>query len=224
MSLDPTDILPFADLYPTLRREQRAPYLAAEIRRIEAAGLPLLRAILACPDVDAQSAAMLMLHATTDHEGEDLFAPGRTWRLRLADGVTPPSRDPQGRPIAPEKRGKMLAAKVGTRGAVPEGLSGPELARHHDLHSGPRRFVRSAAGQDLYHLVEITSTPKAVSLKHAIAILRQWGVGVVQPQYRRETTKDGDPRDGQCQWLVEEVCDAAVAAPVVETQRRRAAA
>lgn len=203
-------------------RRERREYVVSELRRIDRAGHPILRTILSCQDDEAQAAATELLASNVDAEGGEII-PARLWRLRLVDDATPPATDPQGRRLPKDKVGKVLVAKVGNRGGrLGENAEPAEV----DAHSGPRRTVTVRAGRDLYETVEVTRTPRSYSLRNAILILRQWGVGCTYERARVEPDKDNNPIEVQVYWLVEEVPEVRESTGETEAEapkKRRAA-
>jgi len=176
----------------------RRAYVSEELRRLDGEGAPLLTVVLAhVLDDRIQQIALERLRVNDDGEGAPICEP-REWRLRLVEGASPPAADAQGRPLPPAERGKALKAKVGTLGDQ----LGPESdAREVMRWSARERDNRSRMGRDLYRYVTVTRQGVTVTFDDAVAVLRQWGVGVARRQFRR--TADGS--DGQLQWLVEEV-------------------
>lgn len=187
----------------------RRAYVSEELRRLDADGAPLLTVVLAhVLDDRVQQVAFERLRRNDDGEGGQVYAP-REWRLRLVEGGVPPSVDGQSRPLPPELRGKALKAKVGVLG---DDL-GPEAdAREVQRWSAQQRDARRRMGRDIYRYVTITRQPTTVSFDDAVAVLRQWGVGVARRQHRREP----DGSDGQLQWLVEEITPSSRVQPATE--------
>jgi hypothetical protein len=196
-------------------RDVKNAYVARELRRLDAEGAPILRAALATLDDELLQVVLDLLHGTADtSDDEPLFpdGPRAAWRLRLRKGAVPPPLDPQGRPVPPADRGKLIV-KVGNLG----GRLGPE-ARQQELarYNGDARQVASLAGRDLYRNVKIGTQPTALSLGDALTVLRQWGYGCTLRRYQRvpaevlaEWKRRGEDPDkkpqGQDLWLVEEV-------------------
>ena len=218
---EPIVLAPFCEDFQQIARPLRTAYVVRELKRIDREGLPILRTVLACPDDDAQSLATLLLHSNVGDDGDEIIAP-RAWRLRLVADAAPPKTDPQGRLLSADKRGKVLVVKTGNKGAR---LAEDAPSSQTDAHSGPRRTVSVRAGRDLYELQEVTATPRTYSLRNAILILRQWGVGVTYERARVEPDKDSNPVVVQVNWLVEEVLEARESAPVPTTvpEKRKAA-
>lgn len=220
---DLIEIPNFCDEFQSKRdRKARRDYVVSELRRIAAEGLPILRTILSCQDDDAQSAATALLAANVDDDGMEIIEDPR-WRLRLAEGAVPPATDPQGRKLPKDKAGKVLVCKVGNKG----GRLGEDATKEQvEAHSGPRRTTTVRSGRDLYETVEVTRTPKVYSIRNAILILRQWGVGCTYERARIEPDKDGNPVEVQNYWLVEEVLEARESTGETEAEapkRKRAA-
>jgi len=210
------------DFQAIKNRVERRAYVVNELRRIDRAGLPILRTILSCQDDDAQGAATALLAANVHDEGGEIISDPR-WRLRLAEGAVPPPTDPQGRKLPKDRVGKVLIAKVGNKGGR---LGEDATAAQLEAHSGPRRTTTVRSGRDLYETVEVTRTPKVYSLRNAILILRQWGVGCTYERARVEPNKDGEPVEVQSYWLVEEVLEPREATGDAEAEapkRKRAA-
>lgn len=207
-SADPVEISSFCEDFFAVEKSERLTYVVNELQRIDRAGLPVLRTVLSCSIDEAQTLATELLHENADKDGQEILE-GRAWRLRLVEGAVPPSTDPQGRPLPVEKRGKVLSVKVGNKGGnLKETAEGKEWMQH----SGPIRTSKVRADRDLYNLVEVTRTPKAYSLRHAILILRKWGVGCT-PEPRRMEHIDKKDRMSEMivvqeNWLVEEVLEA----------------
>lgn len=191
--------------------EQRA-YIASELKRIDAEGAPLLTVCVAfLQDDRVQQIAHEIISRNYDSDtGEQVYAP-REWRLKLVDGGKPPTVDPQGRQIPPAEAGKVLVAKVGVLG----GELGPEADSREVMQWGAeKRAARDRQGRDLYRYVRITREPTVLSLVDAMAVLRQWGVGVAARERRRPSAwRPGliDDNSGQLNWLVEEVSPNAKA-------------
>lgn len=201
---DPIELPAFCEDFQTTLKAERTAYVASELRRIDAEGLPVLRTVLSCPDDDAQALATMLLHDNADDAGEEILSP-RAWRLRLVKDAVPPPTDPQGRRLPEGRRGKVLVVKVGNKGGrLPEGAT----ATQTDAFSGPRRGITVRAGRDLYELAEVTHAAKPYSLRNAILILRQWGFAVAPDRARVEPDRDNNPVVVQVNWIVEEVLDA----------------
>lgn len=182
--------------------EQRDAYVAAELRRIVADGEPLLTSILRVPDDEAKSRALELLREGATETGEKVFetSPG-PYRLRLADGVTPPDRDPQARKLGEPKRGKTLIVKLGNKGGrLPEKASGKLVA----AFSGKRRQILVSGGADLYEQAEITREWKSLQQRDATLVLMTWGIGVQTQKCLTHMGKDGEIVEGQSFYLVEE--------------------
>ena len=214
---DPLEIPSFCERYHTLARNERPAYVAQELRRVDGAGLPVLRTVLSCADDDAQAHAVQLLHAGVDADGAEIL-PARLWRLRLAEGAVPPSTDPQGRLLPADRRGKVLVCKIGNKGGrIPTGdnVDPKQIA----LVSGPSRTTTVRAGRDIYETTEVTSAPRSYSLRNAVLILKAWGVGCTPERARIEPDRDGNPREVQVYWLVEEVLDAPAAQEPARTRK-----
>ena len=217
----------FADEWPLYQGRDaasRRAYLVSEIRRLAAEGAPILSIVLAQLDDLLRESALELVRQNDDGAGNLIFE-HRTWAVRLIEGEAPPDVDPQGRPIPPGERGKVLVVKVGNLGGdVKPTAEASEVMQY----SGPQRLVRAQSGRNLYRTVKIGRAPVALSFDDAVAALRQWGVGVGLRKYRRaKGAAIGRAADakGQCLWLLEEVVPEveapAPAAP--EKPRQRAA-
>lgn len=163
--------------------ERQETYVRAELARLRAEGVPLLYTALTRPFIEQRNLLKKVLR-------EQGYMP----RLRLRASAVPPSLDPQSRPLPQADRGKVLVAKVGTRGQAPPGgtVSDIEAARYTARRDA---IVRSPEG--LYRTVRVTHEARAYTLDDADAVLMQWGVGVNEKRYRKRGALD--------QWLVEEV-------------------
>lgn len=178
--------------------------VAEELRRIDGEGAPLITAVLTIPDDRVQQTALERLRENDDGDGKQIYQ-SREWRLRIVEGGVPPLADAQGRPLPDAQRGKMLAAKVGVLG----NHLGPEADSREVMRWGAvNRQNTDHAGRDLYRYVRITHQWTNVStFDDAVAVLRQWGVGVAKKQWRRGAawTPGTQSTDrGQLNWLVEE--------------------
>lgn len=206
----------FADNWPShARRTQRekANYVASELARLDRAGQPLLLTVLQQQDLDLQQVALDVLRSNgvgygVDDPtgfGEAPLRPRNAWRLRLVADERPPTTDPQGRPLPDDLRGRVLVAKVGNLGGERTGQQNVEVAGEH---SSTARTNRVFTGRSIYRLKQVRREAQDYTFDDAVAILRQWGVGVAQKRYRRASDwypgMPGESR-GQCQWLVEEV-------------------
>lgn len=186
--------------------KQRAAYMASELDRIEAKGEPLLYAVLSCPLQDQQDLGVRVLTERT-------YTP----MLRLRSGYTAWPKDPDGRDMPDEIRGKALRCKVGVRGQMPvaDVLANPHLS---EAFTGPMRLSLQRAPQGLHKTLDVTASPKPVPLEHAIVILRQWGVGITPKRFYK--AKSATPMD---RWAVEEVPQVEAPAPSVPEPRKRTA-
>lgn len=189
--------------YETTPKDKRNAYVTAEIRKIIAAGLPLLTTILRCPDDDARSHALHLLKENTDEEGNVVLEDQVTAvRLRLHPDAKPPERDPQNRGLPEAKRGKVLVAKLGNKGGrLPPDASGKQIAQF----SGQRRNTLVNGGADLYETAEITREWKSFGLRNATLILKTWGIGVQGQRALGYFDRDkGEMVETQSFYLVEE--------------------
>ncbi len=189
--------------YERLPLVEQQRFVADELRRLEREGLPVLTTVLAAMDGMVQQLALDLIKAGVDGNGEPVIAP-RVWMLRLRRDAVPPSLDPHGYELPKDKRGKVLVAKVGNIGAhinlalVEGGVNNATSQFSGDARPGMR--VR-------YHTQEIGRTATPVTYDRAVAILRQWGVGVQRNRYAiKSGWKPGTEfGEGQDRWLVEEV-------------------
>lgn len=184
---------------------ERRAYVSEELRRLDRMGAPVLTIVAACLDDRNQQIAIERLKSNDDGEGTPILEHRAGWLLRLVPDAEPPRSDPQGRPLPPELAGKVLVAKVGTLG----NQLGPEAeAREVQQWGAEAREARDRQGRDLYRCVKITREGITLDLADALAVLRQWGVGVARRQRRRPDSWRQGSRDdgtGQANWLVEEV-------------------
>lgn len=198
--------------------------VAEELRRIDTAGAPLITAVLTIPDDRVQQTALERLRENDDGEGSAIYAP-RDWKLRIVEGGVPPEADAQGRPLPEGQRGKVLMAKVGTLG----NHLGPEADSREVMRWGAvNRQNIDHTGRDLYRYVRVTHQWTPVStFDDAVAVLRQWGIGVARKQYRRPPSwAPGTQASGrgQLNWLVEEWTPARVQPEATRTDGRGKAA
>ncbi len=190
-------------------------YVNSELHRLVAEGLPVLRAVLTCPDPLPQFLALRLIREGVDSTGNASIELNPVY-LRLVDphalawvdprtgerheGVaTPPQVDPQGRPVPKDKLGTLIA-KVGNVGG---NLGVDRDANACMAVGGDRRAVNVMAKRNLYITREVTREPKAYPLREAILILSQWGFGIGENQFRSQRDRSG--QRGQCCWLVEEL-------------------
>ena len=189
--------------YERLGADEQERYVASEIRRLDREGLPILTTVLAALDGMVQQIALDLVMKGHDANGEQLFEP-RQWMLRLRQGAQPPVLDPHGRELPLEERGKVLAAKVGNIGAhvnlakMAGGVDGASNRFSGDARPGMR---------EKYHVQKIGRTATPVTFDRAVAVLRQWGVGVRRNQHAVKSgwRPGSDYGEGQDRWLVEEV-------------------
>lgn len=185
--------------------------VAAELRRLDEAAAPLITCVLTIPDERVQQVALERLRENDDGDGRPIFEP-REWKLRITKDGVAPSTDAQGRPVTdaqgkrlqPNDVGRLLMAKVGTLG----GTLGPDADSREVMRWGAtNRQATDHAGRDLYRHVRIGKGWTVVSFDDALAVLRQWGVGIARKEYRRPASwASGAPTTdkGQLNWLVEE--------------------
>lgn len=153
-------------------RAARRAYVAEQLRAmVRGSGLSL-SAILAGAVDGAASEAMELLVSGRDDAGREIVPPGWVPTLRLREGAAPPDRDPQGRKLSDDKRGKVLVVKLGNR---------PMEA--------PDRITTERARRDLYDVAEVTHDARAYRTAEAVAILRQWGVNVA-PEIDRHLVEE----------------------------------
>lgn len=189
--------------YESTPKERRNAYVVSELRKILAAGQPLLTTILRCPDDDARSHALHLLKENADEEGNPVLDDQVTAvRLRLHPDAKPPERDPQNRGLPEAKRGKVLVAKIGNKGGrLPPDASGKQIAQF----SGQRRNTLVNGGADLYETAEITREWKSYGLRNATLILKTWGIGVQSQRALGYFDRDkGEMVETQSFYLVEE--------------------
>lgn len=174
----------FLSRWGTTARESRSDYVEAEVQRVIESGGRVLTEAITAPIAEQQDAALRAMRAMSVS----------TIRLRLVERATPPHCDPNGRELPEEKRGKVLAAKVGT--ITPTREDPPE---YQNAFTGTAREARSQRGQPLYRFREITREGVELPIEEAIVVLRQWGKGVHTTRWADMRAKTGD------RWLVEEV-------------------
>lgn len=223
-------VLPvFAPAYEIADPDERRKYVAAELRKLVAAGGAVLLPVLQPAVADgARMTALEMLRDNADDDGEQVLDPAHQWRLKLKEGAKPPAVDPNGLRLPADKAGKTLVAKVGVLGG--------HRARHDDTKAsvewqGAARAIKSMTGQKLLATREVTSKPSVFSLHDAVLVLQKWGVGVQLRQYLKPRNwKPGeyfDPEDpktrGQDQWLVEEVPTGASSSAEDDGSKRKVA-
>lgn len=185
--------------------------VAEELRRLDASGAPLLTCVLTIPDERVQQVALERLRENDDGEGQPIYD-SREWKLRvIKDGVAPATdaqgrgvTDAKGRPLPASEVGKVLMAKVGTLGNT---LGADADSREVMRWGAVNRQSMDHTGRDIYRHVRIGKAWTVVSFEDALAVLRQWGVGVARKQYRRPagwTPGTRTAEQGQLNWLVEE--------------------
>ena len=125
------------DRYRILRAEDheaRLQYCRAELARVEREGVSPVYLAITLPLEEQQNDCLSVLAES-----------GRTFCLRLVAGAVPPSSDAQGRLLPPEKRGKILAAKVGTRrfgDAASQRYARSNINAHRHIDANQRRAAR----------------------------------------------------------------------------------
>jgi hypothetical protein len=173
-------------LNPHAQRE----YVAAELVRIAREGRPVLNEVMTAPFAGQSEIAMALLG-----EGALSEFNGGMVRLRLVDGAVPPHVDADGLPLPEADRGKVLLAKVGTKGgALNQSHTLPSVVT--DPYSGPNLQRNTNARQPNSRYVRITRAGTFVSFAQAAVVLRQWGRGV-NPQlsyrYGRKVVDNASP-------------------------------
>ncbi len=174
----------FLSRWGTTARESRPDYVESEVQRVIDSGGRVLTEAITAPIADQQDAALRAMRALSV----------TSVRLRLVDKATPPHCDPNGRELPEDKRGKVLAAKVGT--VSPTKDDAPE---YQNAFTGTARESRIQRGQAIYKFKEITREGIELPLEEAMVVLRQWGKGVHTTRWADMRAKTGD------RWLVEEV-------------------
>ena len=168
-----TEVPVFAPEYasqPT--RPARRAYVAEQLRAMVRGGGLSLSAILAGAVDGAATEALELIAARRDDSGREVVPPGWAPVLRLREGAAPPDRDPQGRRLADDKRGKVLVVKLG-----------------NVQMTGDARVTTERARRDLYHVVEVTHAARSYDTREAVTILRQWGVDVA-PEIDRHLVEE----------------------------------
>lgn len=227
MHTNPEYHVSFCDQWEELgydKREESAQedYIGAELERLVETNQPVLRAILAHPNDWVQFTALRLVREGVNSRGNAtvhipsvmlrLVAPDRLEyehpdstadkSLNVKAAAVPPPRDPQGRPLPKEKRGKVLVAKVGNLGG---NIPIDRDARETERFGGVARDNMARTFRTLYITREITRQPAQYSLRDAILILRQWGFGIGDTVFRSVRSEAHKREPGQCLWLVEEV-------------------
>jgi hypothetical protein len=174
----------FLSRWGTTAREARPDYVEAEVQRVIDSGGRVLTESITAPLADQQDAALRAMRALSV----------TTVRLRLVPNASPPHCDPNGRELPEEKRGKVLAAKVGT--ISPTKDDSPE---YQNQFTGTAREARLQRGQPIYRAKEITRDGIDLPIEEAMVVLRQWGRGVHTTRWADMRAKTGD------RWIVEEV-------------------
>lgn len=191
-------------------RAQRIAYMQQELERVEALGIPPLYAVLSAPLQDQQDLGTLVLRQRS-------YVP----MLRLRKGFTPWPKDPDGRDLPANKRGKVHVVKVGVRGQ----MGTADLQARNDetaRYTGPARMALARSPGGLYHTTELSHAPKPMQLDDAIVVMRAWGVGLATKRWAK--AKSAAPMD---RWAVEEVPtvepEAPAEAPSAPAGKRAAA-
>lgn len=197
-----------------LSEDEQLRYVGDELRRLDAAGAPVLTAALTSLEGAVQQIALSMLAGDMPHPNGGLVVQPRLWRLRLRRDAEPPHTDPQGRLVDDERRGKVLVAKVGNHGAQINLSTMKQVsAAGRTEYCGEVRAQIAASGGDLYRTVDIGRDWTDVTMQTAVLVLRQWGIGVQRQRFRTKPGwRPGMPQEpGQDRWLVEEHCRATAA-------------
>lgn len=156
-------------------RAVRVAYVRRELDRLEAEGISPLYAAVTLPLAEQQSDAFRALEES-----------GRSFAVRLVEGVIPPSTDSQGRELPKDKRGKVLSAKVG-------------VLRFTD---GPARAAAAIRLAPIHRDREIGSRVALLPLEEAITVMRRWGYRV---RPKKADRPNQPPRRNE--WLVVQVND-----------------
>lgn len=156
-------------------RAHRVAYVKRELERLEAEGISPLFAAVTLPLAEQQTDAFRALEES-----------GRSFAMRLVEGVVPPSTDSQGRELAKDKKGKVLSAKVG-------------VVRFGD---GGARAAAAARQAPIYRDKEIGTRPALLTLEEAITVMRRWGYRV---RPKKADRPNQPPRRNE--WLVVHVND-----------------
>lgn len=190
-------------------------YVRSELERIAKAGAPVLSMVLTAPFEIQTQLAMSALH-------ENALRGHRYW-LRLVPKANPPINDPQGRTLPEEERGKVLVAKVGTKGG--------QLRQTHKLpgyvtaeFDGPNVQNASDAERDIYEYVRIGHDPIELTLSEAVLVMRRYGWQIAHPRYKGKAKRRnekgeivpnldvyGAPVPVIDFWMVEEIPPSAIA-------------
>lgn len=143
-------------------------YVESEIDRVLASGAPLLSNLLRAKSDSFRGKALEIFHAAQEFSEV---------RLVLVPGVTPPDRDYNGALVPLDKRGKVLAAKVGLTADLdtrhPEKYAAKNSAINEKI---ARRTYMSPLGR--YRHLEIGLKPITVPAKVAVALLTRYGWGI----------------------------------------------
>jgi hypothetical protein len=191
-------------------------YVKRELKRIAEAGAPVLSMILSAPFEIQTHLALSLLHqrALGSHR----------FYFRLVPGAKPPPRDPQGRELDDSERGKVLVAKVGTKGGQLHGSHNlPGVVT--DEFTGPAVQNTAHNGEDIYEYVRIGREPVAIdNINDAVVMMRRYGFRLAQPRYKGKAKKRNDKgeivvdRDvyGEAVpeidfWMVEEIPPSSIA-------------
>lgn len=190
-------------------------YVRRELVRVAAAGAPVLSMVLALGEhmQKQKDIAMSLLHARALGSHRFLF--------RLAPGTKPPMRDAEGNDLPDDERGRVLYAKLGTKGGQVQGV---QLADNvvSEFTGSAMQSRASMPSHDLaskqnYLYAKVGREPTDLSLDDAVKVLVRYGYGLVPNRYHgRSKRRDekGNPieRDALGQpvqeidfWLVEEI-------------------
>ncbi len=179
-------------------------YIKEELERLAASGSALLYTCLTAPLEVQRDLAVSALREIQPN----------IW-LRLKPGAVPPSLDPQGRDLPDADRGKLVA-KVGQVGQMrPDEIKGRTESGETAAYTSEGRQSIARSKKGLYETRRIDTSPRAFPLDEAITIMRAWGVGMREPQFRRVRQLSPKIVDGvnvneglweqQDMWLVEEI-------------------
>lgn len=198
---DQPTFVPFCEEYHSFLGRtlmERQAYVAAELRRLDASGAPVLRAVLSHPYDGCRNVSLALLapengNAVQGSGDPVLTAPRHVWWLRLVEGAELPPTDPQGRRLPDEIRGKVLRAKVGLVGWLPGDPSTHDPAAVAAA-GGEARRKRESTGRDLYLTTDVTRDPRPYPFQQAVIILRAYGRGVAG-ELNRQLVEEVPPPD-----------------------------
>lgn len=176
------------------KQQELRNYIISEMRRVRKEGGPLLLSILEAEEIPREYILREILPGNREFS---------SWSLALVPGASPPDRDPHGCLVPINKRGKVLAAKVGTRAEYESTIrANAQSIEPEDRFKGSALRTAHAKSKTTYMyknspymVVEVSSEPTDFGTKEAITILRRYGYGIV----------DVDNPDATANWLVMEV-------------------